>query len=205
MRVLGLTGGIASGKSSVARLLVERGLTVIDFDELAREVVQVGEPLLAQVFERFGEDLKCSDGSLDRRRLRARIFNDPNERQALQALLHPAIRARFLQKRQALSQTHMWLVAVIPLLVESQLQSLVDTIVVVDCEPHLQLERLIARDHSSASEALQILNAQASRQERLAVADEIIINDKSLAELTSQVDALCARLALAPSAQAKKP
>jgi dephospho-CoA kinase len=192
MLVVGLTGGIASGKSTVGKLFEQHHVPVIDFDELAREVVAPGEPLLEDVFARFGADLRLRDGQLNRRALRERIFNDPVERVALQQLLHPAIRARFAQRLQSIAhqQAVDYVVAIIPLLVESKLTSMVDQVIVVDCDPATQLTRLMQRDQQSLPQAEHILAAQASRQERLALADWVIDNAQDQTHLNAQVSQL---------------
>jgi len=196
MLVVGLTGGIASGKSTVGKLFEQHHIPVIDFDELAREVVAPGEPLLTEVFTRFGADLRLSDGQLNRRALRERIFKDPQERAALQELLHPAIRARFAQRLQSIERQQAvdYVVAIIPLLVESKLASMVDQVIVVDCAATTQLTRLMQRDLHSLPQAQQMLAAQASRQERLALANWVIDNEQDQSHLSAQVSRLHAAL-----------
>jgi dephospho-CoA kinase len=196
MLVIGLTGGIASGKSMAGHWFNELGISVIDFDVLARDVVAVGEPLLEKIFAMFGEDFRLPDGQLNRRLLRERIFANPSERIALQKLLHPAIRAKFLEQlaRITVSSEAPYVVAVIPLLIESQLQSWVDKIVVVDCDEALQIKRCVARDGQSALLTQQILNAQVSRGERLAAAHYVLTNNTSPENLHQQVLTLDHRL-----------
>jgi dephospho-CoA kinase len=188
---VGLTGGIASGKSTVAALFAALGVPVIDTDVLAREVVAPGEPLLGRLVERFGTGILAADGSLDRRALRGIVFADDRARADLEALLHPAIRAA-LEARSAAAGGPYQILA-IPLLVESGRPDRVDRVLVVDCEPGLQLRRVQARDGSTRAEAEAILRAQASREARLAAADDVILNEGSLEALRGQVEGLHAR------------
>jgi dephospho-CoA kinase len=193
---IGLTGGIASGKSAVADAFARRGVPVVDTDVIAREVVEPGQPALAAVVEVFGGDVLGPDGRLDRRALRRLVFSDPALRRRLEAILHPAIRAEM--QRQAAATAGPYVVIAIPLLVENGLQQQVDRVLVVDCPPDVQLARLLARDGETPEGARAILAAQATRDERLAVADDVVVNDGSLADLDARVDALHHRyLALA--------
>jgi dephospho-CoA kinase len=196
MRV-GLTGGIASGKSTVARRFAELGVPVIDADEVAREVVAPGEPALAAVVGRFGPAVLRGDGSLDRRALRGLVFADPAARRDLEAILHPPIRAAMEDRARRAAGPYV--VLAIPLLVEGgDARSRVDRILVVDAGEEVQLARLQARDGSSAAEARAMLAAQASRAARLALADDVIDNSGDLATLRAHVDLLHQRyLALA--------
>lgn len=190
---VGLTGGIASGKSTVAQLLAERGVPIIDLDLIAREVVAPGTPLLAAVVQRFGAEVLQSDGQLDRKRLRQRVFANPQERLALEALLHPAILARTEERARAV-QGVPYLVIVNPLLVEHQAAARYDRVVVVDSEETQQRERLQARDGAEPAEVSAMLAAQTSRAARRAVAQELIHNTGDLAALQRQVEELHARL-----------
>jgi dephospho-CoA kinase len=193
MRV-GLTGGIASGKSAAARVFATLGIPVIDTDEIAREVVLPGTPGLAQVVDAFGTDLLDTTGQLDRKRLRATVFGDSAARQRLEQILHPLIRAT-LESRSVVAGGP-YQVLVIPLLVESGLRARVDRVLVVDCPENLQIERLIQRDQASMTEARAILEAQTTRKERLAVANDVIVNDGDLAALDAQVRKLDSRYRL---------
>jgi dephospho-CoA kinase len=188
---VGLTGGIASGKSTVARLFEALGVPVIDTDVLAREVVAPGQPLLQQIAERFGAGVLAADGSLDRAALRTLVFADPAARTDLEQLTHPAIRA-LLEERSA-AAGGQYQVHVIPLLVETAGRSRVDRVLVVDCSEDLQIRRLQARDGSTLEQARKILAAQATRAARLAVADDVIVNDGELAAVRDQVAELHAR------------
>jgi len=187
MRV-GLTGGIASGKSTVSSLFAALGVPVIDTDQIARDVVAPGTPLLAQVIGRFGAELLSDAGELNRRALRARVFADPAQRAALEALLHPAIRAEL--ERRAASAGGSYQILAIPLLVENNLGSSVDRVLLVDCPEELQLRRVQIRDAVTLAQARAVLAAQASRAARLAAADDVIVNDGDLQRLRGQVENL---------------
>lgn len=185
---VGLTGGIASGKSTVARLFEALGVPVIDTDVLSREVVAPGQPLLAQIAARFGAGVLTADGALDRAALRSVIFSDPAARADLERLTHPAIRA-LLEERSAAAGGEYQIHA-IPLLVETGGRDRVDRVLVVDCSEELQIRRLQARDGSTLEQARAILAAQATRAARLAAADDVIENDGDLALLRDRVAAL---------------
>jgi dephospho-CoA kinase len=196
---IGLTGGIASGKSLVSRLFAARGVPVIDTDELAREIVEPGTEGLAAIRERFGAAVIGDDGRLDRRALRELVFGAPEARRDLEAITHPRIRA--LLERRSAAAGGPYQVLVIPLLLESGRRTAVDRVLVVDCPESLQLERLMRRDGSSRTQAEAILAAQASRAERLAAADDVIRNDGDPAAVEHAVAALHQRyLALAHGA-----
>jgi dephospho-CoA kinase len=188
---IGLTGGIASGKTTVAKLFAGRGVPVLDTDQIARDVVEPGQPALAKVVAAFGPDILGPDGRLDRPRLRARVFADPDSRQRLEAILHPAIRAELARRAEAAGGPYQ--VWVIPLLVEGGQVDRVDRILVVDCPEAVQLARVKARDGETEDSARAILAAQASRAQRLAAADDVIVNDGEEAGLSPQVAALDAR------------
>jgi dephospho-CoA kinase len=185
---VGLTGGIASGKSTVANLFVALGASLVDTDVLAREVVAPGSVLLPRIAEHFGPRVLQADGSLDRARLRERVFAEPAERQWLEGVTHPAIRE--LTDRRCEQATGPYVIVAIPLLVETRGEKRFDRVLVVDCEPALQLARLQARDGVTLAEAERMLAAQVSRAERLAVADDVILNDGDIADLREQVEKL---------------
>jgi len=189
---IGLTGGIASGKSTVAALFAALGVPIIDTDLIAREVVAPGTPLLAKLIERFGPRMLNGDGSLDRRALRAEVFADDAARRDLEALLHPAIRDRVEARSHdlALRGPGAYQIIAIPLLVESGGRIPVDRVLLVDCPEALQIRRVMARDHSSESAARAVLGAQATRAERLAAADDVIENAGELPVLRDRVLAL---------------
>jgi dephospho-CoA kinase len=185
---VGLTGGVASGKTTVSLLFGALGVPVIDADQVARDVVAPGTRLLAQVFENFGPELRRADGSLDRSALRRLVFTDTRSRRQLEALLHPAIRVRtelLAAKAGGAYQIH-----VIPLLVETHAGSQYERVLLVDCPESLQLARLLARDGGDAQQALLLLSSQASREARLAAADDVILNDGEPADLKPKVAAL---------------
>jgi dephospho-CoA kinase len=185
---IGLTGGIASGKSTVAEMFADLGVPVIDTDIIAREVVQPGEPALNEICERFGNQVINTDGELDRDALRILIFSDTVARHDLEAILHPRIGAE--TRRQSSAAAGPYQLIVVPLLTGSQLIQFVNKILVVDCDEDIQIQRLIARDAETIDQAQRILSAQASRKERLVIADDVIRNDQSLAATRAQVLAL---------------
>jgi dephospho-CoA kinase len=185
---IGLTGGIASGKSTVAEMFADLGVPVIDTDIIAREVVQPGEPALNEICERFGSQVINTDGELDRDALRNLIFSDTVARHDLEAILHPRIGAE--TRRQSSAAAGPYQLIVVPLLTGSQLIQFVNKILVVDCDEDIQIQRLIARDAETIDQAQRILSAQASRKERLEIADDVIRNDQSLAATRAQVLAL---------------
>jgi dephospho-CoA kinase len=185
---IGLTGGIASGKSMIADMFAARGVPVIDTDVIAREVVQPGEPALRQIEREFGPEVVSPDGQLDRRRLREIVFADDSKRVALEAILHPRIRDAAV--RQASEAGGDYQVIVVPLLVESPMRHWMDRILVVDCSEETQLQRLLERDAESREQARRMIAAQASREERLAIADDVVGNDGTRAEAEQQVETL---------------
>ena len=185
---IGLTGGIASGKSTVADLFGALEVPVIDTDKIAREVVEPGQPPLEKLVERFGTGILTPDGHLDRPKLREIVFSDPKARADLEALTHPAIGSAV--EAMAAAAGGPYQILVIPLLVEKGLGKRLDRVLVVDCPETLQLQRLQARDGSSAEQAQSILDAQASRTARLKAADDVIRNESDVADLRQQVAAL---------------
>lgn len=182
---VGLTGGIASGKSTVARFFGALGIPIIDTDQVARDVVEPGQPPLERLVERFGPSILTPDGHLDRPALRNIVFSDPKARADLEALTHPAIGAAV----EALSANAggPYQILVIPLLVEKNLGSQLDRVLVVDCSEDLQLKRLQARDGSTLEQARAILNAQASRTARLKAAHDVITNEGEISALRDRV------------------
>jgi len=186
---IGLTGGIASGKSTVTQRFAELGIPVIDADVAARAVVEPGKPGLDQIVRRFGPGVLEPNGGLNRHALRAVIFKDPALRQALDAILHPLIRADMEQ--QAATAKGPYLVMAIPLLIESgQARERVHRVLVVDADEATQVQRVQARDGSSADQARAILASQASRTQRLAAADDVLLNTGTVADLRQAVDLL---------------
>ncbi len=185
---VGLTGGIASGKTTVANLFAALGATIVDTDLLAREVVAPGTELLREVAGHFGADILRHDGALDRRRLRERVFSDAAERRWLEERLHPAIRS--LTDVRCASAPGPYCMVAIPLLVETGGEDRFDRVLVVDTDPALQLARVMARDGLTREAAQRMLDAQASREARLSVADDVIRNDGDIAYLRDQVEKL---------------
>ena len=183
-----LTGGIASGKSTVADLFAARGVPVIDTDVIAREVVEPGTPALAAVVEAFGPEVLGADGRLDRRRMRERIFGDAAARRRLEGILHPAIRAEMA--RRSLAAGGPYQVLVIPLLAEGGRRDHVDRVLLVDVPEEMQVERLMLRDGVSREQAAASLGAQAGRAARLAIADDVILNTGRADDLDHEVTAL---------------
>ncbi|HET9861797.1 MAG TPA: dephospho-CoA kinase [Steroidobacteraceae bacterium] len=198
---VGLTGGIACGKSTVANLFAALGASIVDTDLLAREVVAPGSPLLPQIAAHFGLQVLQEDGSLDRAALRDLVFASPAERQWLEQLTHPAIRE--LTDLRCETATGKYVIVAIPLLVETGGADRFDRVLVVDCQPELQLARLQARDGMTRAQAERMLAAQASREKRLAVADDVVRNDGDLATLRNQVEKLHRRYLSAAAAQAE--
>lgn len=188
-----LTGGIASGKTTVANLLAEHGALLIDSDQLAREVVEPGTPGLAQVVTRFGEQVLTQAGSLDRQALGEIVFADAAARADLNAIVHPLVRRR---RAELIAQAaaDQIVVSVIPLLVETGLVDQFDAVVVVDVPSQTQVARLVRRNDISPEQAQARLDAQASRAERLAAADWVVTNSGSRAELEAQVERLWSQM-----------
>jgi dephospho-CoA kinase len=188
---VGLTGGIASGKSTAAKFFGALGVPILDSDQIARDVVEPGQPPLERLIERFGQKILTPDGHLDRPALRDIVFSDPKARADLEALTHPAIGAAMEARSAAAGGPYQ--ILVIPLLVEKNLASHVDRVLVVDCEEELQIRRLRNRDGSTSAQVEAILKAQAPRAARLKAADDIIHNDTDMSAVRDQVAALHAR------------
>jgi dephospho-CoA kinase len=180
-----LTGGIASGKSTVADLFAAHGVPVIDTDVIARAVVEPGRPALALVAEAFGADVLDAQGLLDRKRMRERIFTDPAAKRRLEAILHPAIRAEMERQSQAAGGPYQLLV--IPLFAEGGRRDHVDRVLLVDVPEELQVQRVMWRDGVSHGQALASLNAQATRAQRLAMADDVLPNTGRVDDLRERV------------------
>lgn len=186
--VVGLTGGVASGKSTVGNLFIAQGVPLLDGDHVAREVVAPPSPALATIAARFGSDYLLSDGTLDRRRLRERVFANPAARRDLEAITHPLIRQRILDWRGA--QTGPYCILSVAILLESGMDALVDRVLVVDAPLEAQLQRLVQRDGIAEPLARQMIEAQAPRRLRLARADDTIDNTDPQQALAPQVDRL---------------
>jgi dephospho-CoA kinase len=185
---VGLTGGIASGKSTAAKFFGALGVPIIDTDQLARDVVEPGQPPLERLVERFGPSILTPDGHLDRPVLRTIAFSDAKARADLEALLHPAIGAA--AEARSAEAGGIYQVLVIPLLVEKSLGTQLDRVLVVDCDEELQIRRLQARDGSTLEQARAILNAQTSRAARLKAAHDVIKNDGDMSAVRDQVATL---------------
>ena len=188
MLAIGLTGGIGSGKSTVAKLFAELDVPIIDADVVAREVVQPNRPALQQIQEHFGVEILNELGELDRTALRKHIFDKPEDKKWLEQLLHPIIRQEMKEKVQGL--TTPYCILVIPLLFESKPNPLIDRVLVIDSPVSLQIERTQQRDGCDEEMVRAIMKSQVSREERLKRADDVIHNDKDLPYLTQQVHEL---------------
>lgn len=180
MYVVAITGGIGSGKTTIANQFAELGIDVVDADVIAREVVEPGAPALAAIAAHFGPDVITPDDQLDRRRLRERVFSNTDAKAWLNALLHPLIRQEML--RQCAAARSPYCLLVVPLLVENKLTGLANRVLVIDVDEATQIERTCRRDGVSRAQAEAILTAQASRAERLAVADDVLDNKNGAPE-----------------------
>lgn len=193
---IGLTGGIATGKSTVSSMLIRKGALLVDADLIAREVMLPGHPVLAAVAAHFGQDVIQADGQLDRKKLGEIIFNDPKERLTLNGITHPAIRQEI--RRQMVEYEAAYperlVVVDIPLLYESELQTLFEKVIVVYVPKDKQLQRLMERDGITEERALARLNSQMDIEQKKCMADEVIDNSGTLAETSEQVDKLWNRL-----------
>ena len=172
---IGLTGGIASGKSTVANQFAELGIPVIDTDLVARQIVEPGTAALRQIVDTFGQDVLQASGRLDRSRLRALVFRDATKRHELEAILHPRIKEQTLEAAATAGGPYQ--ILVVPLLVETDFRQLVDRVLVVDCPESMQRDRLMTRDGESPDQAERIIATQISRDSRLEAADDVIHND----------------------------
>jgi dephospho-CoA kinase len=195
MRVIGLTGGIASGKSTVARLFAERGVPVVDADQLARDVVRPGQPAYNDIIEAFGREMLQPNGEIDRKRLAARVFSDGEARRRLNAITHPRIaeRSQSLMTELAAKGVPVALYEA-ALLVENGVHRALPGLIVVSAKPETQLRRLVERDHLDPTEAQARLDAQAPLADKLAAATWVIDNDGDADALRARVDAVLADL-----------
>jgi dephospho-CoA kinase len=189
--IVGLTGGIGSGKSAVSDYLAKRGYPIVDTDVLAREVVEPGSEGLVAIAEHFGKSVINQDGHLDRAALRERVFKDSTEKAWLEALLHPMIRTLMLAELHKHEPNTPFVVLSSPLLLETDQHTLVDTIVVVDLPESLQIERASRRDKNSVDQIKRIMASQVSRQKRLASANTVLDNSGTLENLYQQIDQFC--------------
>lgn len=184
--VIGLTGGIASGKTTVANLFKQQfKIDIVDADIVAREVVEPGTPGLNAIIEHFGADIVHDDQTLDRAKLREKIFSNPEEKAWLNGLLHPMIREKMIEDLEQVTSDYALLV--VPLLVENKLDSLCNRVLVVDVDPQTQISRTVKRDNVSEEQANAILASQASREQRLALADDVVKNNPDDPDLLLQI------------------
>jgi dephospho-CoA kinase len=186
--ILGLTGGIGSGKSAAAQCFIDLGVHLVDADNAARWVVEPGRPALAQIAEHFGAGVLQADGTLNRSALRELIFKDPQQRVWLEGLLHPLIREEIRQYLARAESAYAILVS--PLLLETSQHQMVQRVLVIDVPESVQIERTVLRDRTNEDQVRAILKAQASREERLKRADDVILNDRDPAWLKSEVERL---------------
>jgi dephospho-CoA kinase len=193
--LVGLTGGIGSGKSTVARLLDRRGAVVIDADQLAREAIAAGTEGFDRVVEAFGDAVVGADGELDRKALAALVFADPARRAALEAIVHPDVARRFAERLEPYRDSHRVVVYVTPLLVELGLAPAFDVVIVVTATPHLRVSRVASDRGLDPEDVRRRMAAQATDERRMEVADVLLDNDGTLAELEAQVDRLWPDLA----------
>jgi dephospho-CoA kinase len=188
MLVIGLTGGIGSGKTAVSDRFKAKGITVVDADVVSREVVEPGTPALAKIAAHFGDGVIQADGALDRAALRKKVFQDETERKWLEKLLHPAIgESIFNQLANAKSS---YAIFVSPLLIETSQYQMAERVIVVDVPVETQIERTVTRDNNDEAQVKAIIAAQASREQRLAKAHDVIVNDQGLAHLDAEVERL---------------
>ena len=196
---VGLTGGIGSGKTTVSQRFEALGAPVIDTDVLARAVVEPGEPALERLVAVFGEDILRNDGRLNRERLREMAFADPAAKQKLESILHPAIHERLRSRLEELESRDVpYCVIVVPLLVETDFQELVDRVLVVEAQREQRIAWVMARNGMTRADVERIMDSQATSEERLRVAHDIIHNDGSVGELLDKVDRLHAKYLVVP-------
>lgn len=187
--VIGLTGGIASGKSTVSQMIKEKGIRVVDADIIAKEAVSKESAALHQIVQTFGEEVLLPNGELNRQQLGTIIFSDEEKRKQLNAIVHPEVRKEMLEQRdEGVSNNETFVVLDIPLLFESKLEGLVDRIIVVYTTPELQLSRLMNRNDLSEEEALNRIQSQQSLEEKCQKADRVIENTKDLAFIRKQLE-----------------
>lgn len=187
--IIGLTGSIASGKSTVANILKEYGLPIVDADQVARKVVEKGEPTLQKIVEAFGEEILTENGEMDRAKVGAIVFHDEEKRKLLNSIIHPAIRAEMLRQRDEYIQNGEKAVVMdIPLLFESKLQHFVEKILVVTVDENVQLKRLMERNNFSEDEAMARIHSQMPLTEKVKQADAVIYNNGTLEETKQQVE-----------------
>ena len=179
--IVGLTGGIGSGKSAAANFFQNEGITVIDADGLSREVIEEGTPGFASIVEYFGSKIIDSDGSINREHLRKEVFDDDKKKKLLESIIHPLVR-ELMVKKIAVSKSP-YSIVMVPLIFETNSMSNYDRILVIDCDPKIQLERAMLRDNNSKAQIQKIMDSQCSREERISIANDIIPNNDSLENL----------------------
>lgn len=190
MAIVGLTGGIGSGKSTVARMFGALGVHWVDADDVAREVVEPGTPALKQIAEHFGRDILLPDGGLDRAALRGIVFDAPGERAWLEGLLHPVIREELVRQLHPEGYALPYVLLVSPLLLETDQHQLVDSVIVVDVPVDVQIDRTMARDDNARDQVQRIIDAQIPREQRLHRADEVVDNNRPVDEVEQRVEEL---------------
>jgi len=179
--IVGLTGGIGSGKSAAANFFQNEGITVIDADGLSREVIEEGTPGFASIVEYFGSKIIDSDGSINREHLRKEVFDDDKKKKLLESIIHPLVR-ELMVKKIAVSKSP-YSIIMVPLIFETNSMSNYNRILVIDCDPKLQLQRAMLRDNNSKAQIEKIMDSQCSREERISIANDIIPNNDSLENL----------------------
>ena len=179
--IVGLTGGIGSGKSAAANFFQNEGITVIDADDLSREVIEEGTPGFASIVEYFGSKIIDSDGSINREHLRKEVFDDDKKKKLLESIIHPLVRELMVKKIAASKSPYS--IVMVPLIFETNSMSNYNRILVIDCDPKIQLERAMLRDNNSKAQIEKIMDTQCSREERISIANDIIPNNDSLENL----------------------
>ena len=179
--IVGLTGGIGSGKSAAANFFQNEGITVIDADGLSREVIEEGTPGFASIVEYFGSKIIDSDGSINREHLRKEVFDDDKKKKLLESIIHPLVRDLMVKKIAASKSPYS--IVMVPLIFETNSMSNYNRILVIDCDPKIQLERAMLRDNNSKAQIKKIMDSQCSREERISIANDIIPNNDSLENL----------------------
>lgn len=179
--IVGLTGGIGSGKSAAANFFQNEGITVIDADDLSREVIEEGTPGFASIVEYFGSKIIDSDGSINREHLRKEVFDDDKKKKLLESIIHPLVRELMVKKIAASKSPYS--IVMVPLIFETNSMSNYNRILVIDCDPKIQLERAMLRDNNSKAQIKKIMDSQCSREERISIANDIIPNNDSLENL----------------------
>jgi len=182
--IIGLTGGIGSGKSAAANFFHSEGVTVLDADQLAREVIEQNTPGFQSIVNYFGSDIIGEDGSIDRAKLRQEIFDDKEKKKAIESIIHPLVRD--LMAERIAASTSPYSIIMVPLIFETNSMSAYNRILVIDCDTKLQLERATLRDNNSSEQIQKILDSQCSRTERLSIANDVIPNNDTLENLKTR-------------------